>query len=79
VRLPLASFQKWWALCCPLFKRELFIGNLFAGFQNRRFSKALDATLRHLLSNRSKGFELAGFEKSSANSKAFGAKWLRIY
>jgi hypothetical protein len=21
---------------CPLFKRELFIGNLFAGFQNRQ-------------------------------------------
>jgi hypothetical protein len=32
--LPLAGFQKWWALCCPLFNRELFIGNLFAGFQN---------------------------------------------
>jgi hypothetical protein len=42
-----------------------------------RFSKALGATLRHLLSNRSKGFELAGFEKISANSKAFGAKRLR--
>jgi hypothetical protein len=34
-RLPLSGFQKWWALCCPLFKRELFIDNLFAGFQNR--------------------------------------------
>jgi hypothetical protein len=42
-----------------------------------RFSKALGATLRHLLSNRSKRFELAGFEKISANSKAFGAKRLR--
>jgi hypothetical protein len=29
----------------------------------RRFSEALGATPRHLLSNRSKGFELAGFEK----------------
>jgi hypothetical protein len=44
-----------------------------------RFSKPLGATLRHLLSNRSKGFELAGFEKISANSKAFGAKRLRTY
>jgi hypothetical protein len=44
-----------------------------------RFSKALSATLRHLLSNRSKGYELAGFEKISANSKAFGAKQLRTY
>jgi hypothetical protein len=42
-----------------------------------RFSKALGATLKHLLSNRSKGFELAGFEKISANSKAFGAERLR--
>jgi hypothetical protein len=35
--------------------------------------------LRHLLSNRSKGFELAGIEKISANSKAFGAERLRTY
>jgi hypothetical protein len=42
-----------------------------------RFSKALGATLRCLLSNRSKGFELAGFEKISANSEAFGTKRLR--
>jgi hypothetical protein len=40
------------------------------------FSKALGTTLRHLLFNRSKEFELAGFEKISANSKAFGAKRL---
>jgi hypothetical protein len=37
------------------------------------FSKALGATLRNLLSNRSKGFDIAGFEKLSANSTAFGA------
>jgi hypothetical protein len=36
VILPLTGFQKRWAPCCPLFKRELFIGNLFAGFQNRQ-------------------------------------------
>jgi hypothetical protein len=41
------------------------------------FSKALGTTLRHLPSKRSKGFELADFEKLSSNSKAFGAKWLR--
>jgi hypothetical protein len=44
-----------------------------------RFSKALGATLKHLLSDRSKGFELASFEKISANSKAFDAKGLRTY
>jgi hypothetical protein len=79
--LLLASFLKWWVLCCPLFKRELFVGNLFAEFQNRqdcpcRSSKALGATLRHLSSNRSKGFELSGFKKLSANSKASGAERL---
>jgi hypothetical protein len=97
----------------------LFIGNLFAGFQNCRdchwpafksggrcvacfsiencslatylpdfkteeiasggFSKALSTILRHLSPNRSKGFELPGFEKLLANSKAFGAKPLRTY
>jgi hypothetical protein len=66
-RLPHAAFQKWWELCCLLFKRELFIGNLFAAFQNWRddpcrFSKALGATPRHLSSNRSKGFELIGLK-----------------
>jgi hypothetical protein len=44
-----------------------------------RFSKALGATPRHLSSNRRKGFELTGFEMLSANSKAFGTKWLRTY
>jgi hypothetical protein len=49
----------------PAFK----IGELaLAGFQNRRVgsgrhSKALGAALRNLLSNRSKGFKLAGFKK----------------
>jgi hypothetical protein len=55
-----------------------------AGFQNRRncsgrVSKALGAATRNLLSNRSKGFELAGFKKLSANSKGFRAKRQRIY
>ncbi len=69
-------------LCCPLFKRELFIGKLFAGFQNRQdcpFSKAPGATSRHLSSNRNKGLEVAGLEKFSGNLKAFGAKRLRTY
>jgi hypothetical protein len=42
-----------------------------------RFTKALGANLRHLPPKRRKGFELAGFEKLSTNSNAFGAKWLR--
>jgi hypothetical protein len=54
-----------------------------AGFQNRRvgsgrLSKALGVAPRNPLSNRSKGFELAGFTKLFANSKVFRAKWLRI-
>jgi hypothetical protein len=39
-----------------------------------QFSKALGPTPRHLSSNVSKGFELVGFKKLSANSKAIGAK-----
>jgi hypothetical protein len=74
----------------PAFK----IGELaLAGFQNRQVGsgllsksaswlwpafKALGAALRNLLSNRSKGFEFAGFKKLFANSKAFRAKQLRI-
>jgi hypothetical protein len=54
-----------------------------AGFQNwrvgsGRLSKALGAAPWNLLSNRSKGFELDGFKKLFANTKAFCAKWLRI-
>jgi hypothetical protein len=39
--LPLASFQKWWALSCPLYKRELFIGNLFRIKKLARLSLAM--------------------------------------
>jgi hypothetical protein len=54
------------------------------GFQNwrngsGRLSKALSAATRNLLSNRSKGFELAGFKKLFANSKGFSAKRQRLY
>jgi hypothetical protein len=67
-KMPLPGFQKWCALCCPLFKRELFIGNLFAGFQNRGdcplpVFKSSSATPNNLSSNRSKVFEFASFEK----------------
>jgi hypothetical protein len=61
------------------------IGELaLASFQNRRndsggLSNALGAARINLLSNRSKGFELAGFKKLFANSKGFRAKWQRIY
>jgi hypothetical protein len=37
-------------------------------------SKALGAAPRNLLSDRRKGFELAGFKKLFANSKAFRSK-----
>jgi hypothetical protein len=59
----------------------MFIGNKFSGFENRRdrpwpvwFLKALRAALKNLLSNRREGFQLAGFEKLSANSKASSAE-----
>jgi hypothetical protein len=51
------------------------IGELaLTGFQNRRngsgqLSKALGAAMRNLLSNRSKGFELAGFKSFSQIQK----------
>jgi hypothetical protein len=60
------------------------IGELaLAGFQNQRvgsgrLSKALCAAPRNLLSNRSKGFELAGLKKLFTNLKALCAKWLSI-
>jgi hypothetical protein len=44
-----------------------------------QFSQASSATPRILLSNRWKGFEVANLKKLSANSKAYGTKWLRIY
>jgi hypothetical protein len=52
----------------------LFIDKILPDFKTGniapcRFSKALGTLLRHMPSNRSKGFELAGFEKFSANSK----------
>jgi hypothetical protein len=75
VRFPLAGFQTG-VLCAVYFSKDnCFIGNQFARFQNRQdcplqVSKALGATPRKLSSNRSKGFEFAGFKKLSANSKA---------
>jgi hypothetical protein len=71
------------------------IGELaLAAFQNRRVgsgqlskpakwlwpaSKALGAATKTLLSNMSKGFELAGYKKLFANSKGFRPKQQRIY
>jgi hypothetical protein len=57
---------------------ETYLASLKTGkIDPGRFLKALGAALRNMLSNKSKGFELGGFEKLSANSKAFCAKWLR--
>jgi hypothetical protein len=55
-----------------------------ADFQNQQvgsgqLSKALGEAPRNLISNRRKGFELAGFKKPFANLKAFRAKRLRIH
>jgi hypothetical protein len=72
--------------CCTarFSKEHCLIGKIFDRFKNRRFSsgqlsKALSAAPRKLLSNRSKGFELASFEKFLAWSVAFHAEGLRIY
>jgi hypothetical protein len=82
--LPLAGFQKWWRCFARFSKENCLSATYLPNFKTGevapcRFSKALGATLRHLLSNRSKGFEIAGFEKISENSKAFGAERLRTY
>jgi hypothetical protein len=58
--------------------------DILDGFENWRqvpwsVSKALDAVPRNLFSNRSKEFEIAGFEKLIANSIAFVANRLRAY
>jgi hypothetical protein len=44
-----------------------------------RLSKVLGANRRHLLVNRSKGYELASYKKLLVNTKAFGTKRLRTY
>jgi hypothetical protein len=72
--LPLAGFQKWWALCCPLLKENCSSATYLPDFKTGAiapcwFSKAIGATLRHRKSNRSKGFELADFKMLLANSK----------
>jgi hypothetical protein len=53
-------------------KENCLIGKIFDGFQNHwvdsdRLSKVLGAAPRNFSSNRSKGFELADFEKLFAN------------
>jgi hypothetical protein len=65
-KLALAGFQNW-----RVGSTELSVGS-------GQLSKALDAAPRNLLSNRSKGFELAGFKKLFANLTAFRAKRLSI-
>ncbi len=89
--LALAGFQNRRVGSCQLSKSAscfwpaFKIGELaLASFQNRRADsvwlwKALGTAPRNLLSKRSKEFELAGFKKLSANSKAFRAKRLRNY
>jgi hypothetical protein len=63
------ALENWRDRLWPAFK----IGELaMAGFQK------LMAQLREILSNRSKGLELADFKKLFANSKSFCVKRLRI-
>jgi hypothetical protein len=59
--LTLTGFQNWRVLCCRLFKKELFIRLKNQRDVPGRFSKALDAALRNLLSTKKKGFEPASF------------------
>jgi hypothetical protein len=88
--LALAGFQNWLVGSGWLSKSASWlwlafkIGELYlAGFQIRQvgsgwLSKAHGAAPRNLLSNTSKGLELAGFKKLFANSKAFRGKQLSI-
>jgi hypothetical protein len=62
-RIGAVCFQKWQALRCRLFIRELLIRNTFGGLKKGkigpgRISKALSADLRNPVSKRSKRFEL---------------------
>jgi hypothetical protein len=62
-KLVLDGFQKWRALCCRLFKREMLIKNMpvlkTGEIGPGQFSKILkSAAFRNLLPNRSEGFEL---------------------
>ncbi len=69
VWLPLADFQKLWALCCQ--KWIVHLQPICRISKLARLtlpvSKALGATLRNLSSNRSNGFEFVCIEKLSTN------------
>jgi hypothetical protein len=72
-KLALARFQKWWALCSPLSKQNCSSQTYLPDFKTREitppfvFQMLLVQLPRNLLSSRSKGFDLACFEKLSAN------------
>jgi hypothetical protein len=78
------TFKSGWQYAARFSKENCLIGKIFGGFQNcqigsGRLSKALSTASRNLISNRSKGFELAAFEKLLENSVVFHTKGLRIY
>jgi hypothetical protein len=61
LKLAMASFQKWQALCCWRFKRELLIKTSLANLKISEIgpdwlTEALGAAKRNLLSQRNKEF-----------------------
>jgi hypothetical protein len=81
---PCPAFKSGVRCAARFSKKNCLIRKIFGGFRYHRvgsgqLSTALGAAAKNLLSNRSKGFELAGFERLFANSITFHAKGLRIY
>jgi hypothetical protein len=79
---PWQAFKSGGHWAAHFLKVNCLIVKIFGGFQNRQvgsgqLSNALGAALRNLLSKRSKGCGLAGFENLFTNSIAFRAKRLR--
>jgi hypothetical protein len=67
--MPWPAFKSGGRCAARFSKENCLIGKIFGGFQNRSvgsdlLSKALGAAARNLLSNGSKGVELASFLKS---------------
>jgi hypothetical protein len=70
--LAMAGFQKWWVLGFQLFKENCSLGTYLVACKTGVIGPSqCSATPKNLLSNRSKRFELAGFQKHCANKKAF--------
>jgi hypothetical protein len=80
----MANFQTWCALYVRFSKENCSLETYLPDFKTGKIVplpvfKSSQCTPRNLLSSRSQGLDLTGFEKLSANSKGFGALQLRTY